>query len=76
MATLSEYLNALDSDAELQASHDADPEGTMRDYGLSEEEIQAALSGDDSNINEASGLEAPSNSSSIQVTHTTSADEK
>lgn len=76
MATLSEYLNALDSDAELKASHDADPEGTMRDYGLSEEEIQAALSGDESKVNEASGLQTPSSSSSIQAIHTTSTEKK
>ena len=74
MATLSEYLNALDSDAELKASHDADPEGTMCDYGLSEAEIEAALSGDESNVNEVSGFESTS-SSSIQSIHTTSSDE-
>lgn len=74
MATLSEYLNALDSDAELKASHDADAEGTMRDYGLSDEEIQAALSGDESSVNSASGLENTS-AASIQAIHTTSSDE-
>lgn len=76
MATLSEYLNALDSDAELKAAHDADPEGTMREYGLSEEEIQAALSGDESSVNKASGFETTSgSSSSIQAIHTTSSDD-
>ena len=74
MATLSEYLNDLDSDAELKAAHDAEPEGTMREYGLSEEEIQAALSGDELSVNKASGFDQTTGSSSIQVIHNSSVD--
>ena len=68
MSKLVEYLNALDSDAELKAAHDADPEGTMADYGLTDEEIAAVMSGDDSTITKASGVEVDS-ASSIQAIH-------
>lgn len=46
MSKLVEYLNALDADAKLKNAHDLNQKQTMREFGLSEEEIDVVLSGD------------------------------
>ncbi|WP_372870513.1 hypothetical protein [Shewanella sp.] len=46
MATLNEFLKQLGEDAALLEAYKKDPEAVMRAHGLSEDEIQAILSGD------------------------------
>jgi hypothetical protein len=43
---LSSFLQKLSEDTELQQTYTKDPEGTMRQAGLSEDALQAALSHD------------------------------
>jgi hypothetical protein len=43
---LSSFLQKLSEDRELQQTYIKDPEGTMRQAGLSDEALQAALSHD------------------------------
>ena len=43
---LSSFLQKLSEDTELQQTYMKDPEGTMRQAGLSEDALQAALSHD------------------------------
>jgi hypothetical protein len=47
---LSSFLQKLSEDTELQREYSNDPEGTMRQAGLSDEAIQAALSRDPQRI--------------------------
>jgi hypothetical protein len=47
---LSSFLQKLSEDKELQQQYASDPEGTMRQAGLSEEAIQAARSRDPQQI--------------------------
>ncbi|KPZ68878.1 MULTISPECIES: hypothetical protein [Shewanella] len=46
MANLTEFFTELNTDAKLLETYKKDPEGTMKNYGLSENEIKAVLSGD------------------------------
>lgn len=73
MATLVEYLNALDSDAALKAAHEADPQATMKNYGLTDEEIQSVLSGDEAAVTKKAGVDETS-ASAIQILHIESTD--
>ena len=43
---LSSFLQKLSEDSELQQAYRKDPEGTMRQAGLSEDAIQATMSRD------------------------------
>ena len=59
MSKLISYLNELDSNAELQSAHVEDAEAAMRSFGLSDNEIAAVLSGDNTKIAEAAGVDDP-----------------
>ena len=41
MSKILDYLNEVDANAKLKALHEADPEGTMKSYGLTDAEIKA-----------------------------------
>ncbi|TKB48493.1 hypothetical protein FCL40_12340 [Ferrimonas sediminicola] len=56
MSKLLDYLNELDSNANLKSAHDKDPEGTMKGYGLSEDECNAMLSGDRKRVAKVMGV--------------------
>jgi hypothetical protein len=47
---LSGFLQKLGDDKELQRSYMSDPEGTMRQAGLSDDAVEAALSRDPQRI--------------------------
>lgn len=70
MTKIVDYLNSVDADASLKKAHDANPEAAMSDYGLTEEQSQAVLSGDSKKIAEVDGVDQQQ-LSSIQVLHTT-----
>ncbi|MCL1040789.1 hypothetical protein ACNPKB_10865 [Shewanella marisflavi] len=55
MSKLSDFFQKLGSDAALLEAYKADPEGVMQDYGLSDEEIAAVMSGDKEQIDSLSG---------------------
>ncbi|BDY05456.1 hypothetical protein [Ferrimonas sp. YFM] len=55
MSKLLDYINELDSNADLLDAHKKDPESTMKTYGLSDEEIAAVMSGDSDKIRALSG---------------------
>ncbi|MFV7770927.1 hypothetical protein [Shewanella marisflavi] len=55
MSKLSDFFQILGSDAALLEAYKADPEGVMQDYGLSDEEIAAVMSGDKEQIDSLSG---------------------
>ncbi|ASJ97442.1 hypothetical protein [Shewanella marisflavi] len=55
MSKLSDFFQKLGSDAALLEAYKADPEGVMQNYGLSDEEIAAVMSGDKEQIDSLSG---------------------
>ncbi|MCE9679210.1 hypothetical protein LZP69_08490 [Shewanella sp. AS1] len=55
MANLGEFFEKLASDAALMEAYQADPQAVMQANGLSEEEIQAVLSGDQAKLKQLSG---------------------
>lgn len=69
MATILEYLNRVDSDAKLRQAHLDDPRSAMKAFGLSDEQCEAVISGDQVKMAEIDGLDS-SEQASIQVPHT------
>ncbi len=57
MSKLLGYLNLLDTDSEARAAHAADPKAAMTQFGLSEAEHEAVLSGDQAAISKLAGVE-------------------
>lgn len=55
MSKILDYLNEVDANAKLKALHEADPEGTMKSYGLTDAEIKALLCGDCATVAKLSG---------------------
>ncbi len=57
MTTLNEFLKQLGEDAALLEAYKKDPKGVMRANGLSEDEIQAVMTGDKSKLRSLGGDE-------------------
>ncbi|MBT1444883.1 hypothetical protein KJI95_10150 [Shewanella sp. JM162201] len=57
MATLNEFLKKLGEDAALLEAYKKDPQGVMRANGLRDDEIQAVMSGDKSQLKSLGGEE-------------------
>jgi len=57
MSKLLGYLNLLDTDAAARAAHAADPKAAMTQFGLSEAEYEAVLSGDKALISKLAGVD-------------------
>lgn len=55
MSKLSDFFEKLGSDAALMEAYQKDPEGVMKANGLSDEEIQAVLTGDKTKLKQLSG---------------------
>lgn len=58
MSKLLGYLNLLDTDSEARAAHAADPKAAMTQFGLSDAEHEAVLSGDKAAIGKLAGVDA------------------
>ncbi len=56
MSKLLDYLNVLDKDAAARDAHNSDPVGAMTTFGLTEEEQDAFMSGDMSEVAELLGI--------------------
>ncbi|MCL2918296.1 hypothetical protein [Shewanella litorisediminis] len=57
MSKLTDFLKQLGEDAALLEAYKKDPEGVMRQHGLSEDEIQAIMSGDKAKLKAFGGEE-------------------
>jgi len=57
MSKLLGYLNLLDTDSAARAAHAADPKAAMTQFGLSDAEHEAVLSGDKAAISKMAGVE-------------------
>lgn len=57
MSKLLGYLNLLDTDSEARAAHAADPTAAMTQFGLSDAEHEAVLSGDKAAIGKLAGVD-------------------
>ncbi|MCG9729179.1 hypothetical protein L1D44_04890 [Shewanella sp. Isolate13] len=55
MSKFNEFFEKLGSDAKLLEEYKQDPQGVMQANGLSDDEIQAVMSGDDNQIKSLSG---------------------
>ena len=58
MATLLDYLNHLDQNADALDTHTQNPQQAMANFGLSDEEQQAFLSGDKTQVAQVLGISA------------------
>jgi hypothetical protein len=56
MSKLLDYLNHLDKNADARDAHAADPVGSMTNFGLSQDEQDAALSGSKQQLADACGI--------------------
>ncbi|MET3108360.1 hypothetical protein AAKU67_002796 [Oxalobacteraceae bacterium GrIS 2.11] len=56
MAKLLDYLNHLDQDADARDAYIQNPQQAMRNFGLSDDEIQAMLSGDKTRVANLLGI--------------------
>lgn len=63
MPTITEFLAEVESDATLNAKYRKDPEATMKEYGLSDTDIQLVLDG-------KSDVTKQQSSSALQMLHT------
>lgn len=57
MSKLLGYLNLLDTDSEARAAHAADPKAAMTQFGLSDAEHEAVMSGDKAAISKLAGVD-------------------
>ncbi|MCL1089094.1 hypothetical protein L2744_05620 [Shewanella profunda] len=57
MSTLSDFFTQLGQDAQLMEEYQQNPEAVMRAHGLSDEEIDAVMSGDLDKLKSLSGDE-------------------
>jgi hypothetical protein len=55
---LLDYMNILDKDAAAREAHAKDPQTAMRDFGLTDEEKAAVMSGDEKQIADLVGVSA------------------
>lgn len=55
MSQLASFMMKLGEDAELMAAYRKDPRGTMKAHGLTDEEIEAVMSGDTDKVKALSG---------------------
>ncbi|GIU38708.1 hypothetical protein L2719_15135 [Shewanella schlegeliana] len=55
MSKFNEFFEKLGSDAKLLEEYKQDPQGVMQANGLSDDEIQAVMSGDEKQIHSLSG---------------------
>ncbi|MFT5161656.1 MAG: hypothetical protein ACI9FJ_000222 [Alteromonadaceae bacterium] len=69
MATILEYLNAVDADAKIKQAHGKDPTSTMKKFGLSDEEIDALMTRDGKKIATLTGMDIAA-ANGIQIVHT------
>jgi hypothetical protein len=58
MSNLLDYLNHLDKNADARDAHAADATGSMTNFGLSQDEQDALMSGDKQKIAAACGVSA------------------
>ncbi len=56
MSKLLDYLNHLDQDANARAEHEHNSRQAMRNFGLSQQEQQAMLSGDKEQVAQLLGI--------------------
>jgi hypothetical protein len=56
MSKLLDYINHLDKNADARDAHAADPTGHMTNYGLTQDEQDALLSGDRQRVADAIGI--------------------
>jgi hypothetical protein len=56
MSKLLDYLNHLDKNADARTAHAADPAGSMTNFGLSQDEKDAFMSGDKQRVADACGV--------------------
>lgn len=56
MSKLLDYLNHLDQDANARAAHELNSRQAMRNFGLSQQEQQAMLSGDKEQVAQLLGI--------------------
>jgi hypothetical protein len=57
MSKLLDYINHLDKNSDARATHAADPKAAMAQFGLTDAEQQAALSGDKVAISKLAGVD-------------------
>lgn len=57
MSKLLGYLNLLDTDSAARAAHAADPKAAMTQFGLSDAEHEAVMSGDKAAISKLAGVD-------------------
>ncbi len=57
MSKLLDYINLLDTDAAARQAHASDPKAAMTQFGLSDAEQQAILSGDKAAVATLSGVD-------------------
>ncbi|GIU09635.1 MULTISPECIES: hypothetical protein [unclassified Shewanella] len=55
MSKFNQFFEKLGSDAKLLEEYKQDPQGVMQAHGLSDEEIQTVMSGDDNKLKSLSG---------------------
>lgn len=56
MSKIIDFTIALEQDQNVRRAYTADPEATMLEHGLSDREIDAIRSGDESTIYRATGM--------------------
>lgn len=56
MSNLLDYLNHLDKNADARDAHAADATGSMTNFGLSQDEQDALMSGDKQKVADACGI--------------------
>ena len=56
MSKLLDYLNHLDKHADTRAAHAADPATRMTNFGLTQDEQDALMSGDRQRVADACGI--------------------
>jgi len=56
MSKLLDYLNHLDKNADARTAHAADPATSMTNFGLTQDEQDALMSGDSQRIADACGI--------------------
>lgn len=55
MSRLADFMKNLGQDAQLMTDYKQDPRGVMRANGLSDEEIEAVMTGDEAQLKSLSG---------------------
>ena len=66
MSKLLDYLNHLDKNADARDAHAADAVGSMTNFGLSQDEQDALMSGDKQRVADACGIPVEQ----VQTMHT------